>query len=76
MLTTVLLTSLAVAGAAVLWRNLSLEGSAIHEWLYNHTPKLHRRALLCGFCFTYWLALAATILFDPFHGWLPDAYRE
>jgi hypothetical protein len=43
------------------------------KWL---KPALHRllpfvpaKGLTCGFCFTYWLSLAAAVLFDPIAEW-------
>ncbi len=69
LLTVLFFTAMAVAGAAVLWRN----------WLADH-PRAERgiraalggynKVLLCGSCFTYWLSLAAVCMLRPFDGLL------
>ena len=64
------LSCLVVASAAVLWRNLIRPGTKLAH-LVDKLPQLLRRALACGFCFTYWLALIFILLFDPLTGWLP-----
>lgn len=63
-----LIISLAVAGTAVLWRNL------LHDvrWLRESVNRLwypFKRALACGFCFTYWLALFAVLAANPLQSW-------
>lgn len=61
----ILFTTTAVAGGAVLWRNW-LEH---HENWKNYLKKklgVFNKALLCGSCFTYWLALFALLINNPF----------
>jgi len=62
---------LAIAGIAVLWRNLILTSQAGKGWLARWVDALPMRlskSLTCGSCFTYWLALFFIFWFDPFNG--------
>ena len=62
---------LAIAGIAVLWRNLIFTSQAVNGWLARWVDALPMRlskSLTCGSCITYWLALAYSIWLDPFNG--------
>ncbi len=62
---------LAIAGVAVLWRNLIFTSQAGNGWLARWVDALPMRlskSLTCGSCITYWLALAYSIWLDPFNG--------
>lgn len=61
---------LTVAGIAVLWRNL-LKDLAWLKHLVGKLPWILKKAVSCGFCFTYWLSLFFVILCNPLQGWLP-----
>jgi hypothetical protein len=65
MLTTYFLSVMAVAGAAVIWRNW-LEGHpAFVDGLKRRSPRVVSKGLTCGSCFTYWLSLGFVLRFDP-----------
>lgn len=70
-----LLTSITVAGAAILWRNLIYD-SAKFGGALKKLPKQVHHALTCGFCFTFWLALASVIVFNPLRSWMPPSRME
>lgn len=36
-----------------------------------YIPYPFKRAITCTFCFGYWLALAASLVFDPLGAWNP-----
>lgn len=65
-----LLSAMAVAGLAVLWRNWLADHPHWQDWLENHFKNSHK-ALTCGSCFTYWLSLVFTITAKPLAGWMP-----
>ena len=64
----IFLSVCAIAGTAVLWRNWIEQHprtkSNIEKKLGGMSP-----LLLCGSCFTYWLALGTTIIHAPLGGW-------
>jgi hypothetical protein len=66
------LSSAAVAGVAVIWRNWITDHPNFKQWIENALGPL-KRTLLCGSCFTYWLALAFTITAEPISYWMPFA---
>ena len=70
-----ILTSMAVAGAAVLWRNWLEDHKSWKTWIMSRLGGLHK-AMTCGSCFTYWLALVATITLRPMEFWRPIASSE
>ncbi len=65
-----ILTSMAVAGAAVLWRNWLEDHKSWKTWITAHLGRLHK-SLTCGSCFTYWLGLVATLAVRPLDFWVP-----
>jgi hypothetical protein len=54
----------ALAGIAVLWRNWLEDHVAWKNWLANYFGVVSK-ALTCGSCFTFWIALAFVLAFDP-----------
>ena len=75
MFTNLFLLGFAVAGAAVLWRNLQESSESLRKAL-GALPALLGKSLTCGSCFTYWLSLFAVILFDPLSGWTLSNINE
>ncbi len=71
MITNFILTSCAIAGAAVVWRSFLYDFKWLREGIKSHTPIYIGKMLTCGTCFTYWLTLLVVIIFDPLAGWLP-----
>lgn len=67
MLIQLLITSLFVAGIAVCWRNLQTDLNALSSAL-SKLPYLLRKPLTCGFCFTFWAALATALIANPLAG--------
>ncbi len=63
--------SAAVASFSVIWRKLLNDLPALKRGIMERVPSPANRALTCGFCFTYWASLAATLLFDPLAPWHP-----
>lgn len=69
MLTNIFFSVCAIAGTAVLWRNWIEQ----HPQAKSHIEKTLGRmspVLLCGSCFTYWLAGALTIIHTPLAPWV------
>lgn len=67
MLTTLLLTSLIIAGFIVVFTQLREETSLGR--IVEKLPFPFSHAVGCPFCLSYWLALLAAILIEPFAGW-------
>jgi hypothetical protein len=65
------ITSFAVGSFSVIWRKLLNDLPRFRKNIDTHIPYPISRALICGFCFTYWLSLASLLIFDPLKGWLP-----
>ncbi|MEK7612193.1 MAG: hypothetical protein AAB407_02535 [Patescibacteria group bacterium] len=65
------MTSIVVAGTAVLWRSLLNNSAWLRNAVKNILPGKIAKAVTCGLCFTYWLALFAVIISDPLRGWVP-----
>lgn len=65
------MTALPIGGFAVIWRKLLNDLPQLRDGIRNHIPYPLSRALVCGFCFTYWLSLASLAVFDPLGAWLP-----
>ena len=61
---------MSVAGAAVLWRNWLEDHKNFKSWIVSSLGGLHK-AVTCGSCFTYWLALLFTIIIAPLVYWTP-----
>jgi hypothetical protein len=67
------LSAAAIAGTAVIWRNWLVD----HPWwktAITRTLGIFQKVLLCGSCFTYWLALSFTIAARPLEWWYPFGY--
>lgn len=64
-------STLSIAGFAVIWRNWIND----HLKYKNAIEKIlgsYKKILLCGSCFTYWVALIVTIINNP----LKDLWRD
>lgn len=68
-----MLTGMSVAGATVLWRNWLEDHKGLKSWIMNSLGGFHK-ALTCGSCFTYWLALIATLAIRPLETWQPLSF--
>lgn len=55
---------LAITGLSVLWRKILIDFSALDVFLQSRLGALGY-ALICGFCYTYWISLASVLLFGP-----------
>ena len=64
MLTQLFISACAVAGFAVIWRNWLAQHKKAELFLKEQLRGFSR-VLTCGSCFTYWLALAMTLVHDP-----------
>ena len=64
-----LIAAMAIGGATVLWRNWLNDHPSWKEGLKRLRSVGH--AMLCGSCFTYWVALAYVVLFDPLRLFVP-----
>lgn len=53
---------MSVAGVAVLWRNFLEMNPRVRDLLRKYLPAALFKALTCGSCFTYWIALAAVVM--------------
>lgn len=62
------LSIVSIAGVAVLWRNLLRDLPHLKKFVRS-LPNLLSRALLCGFCFTYWFSFLFLFIFNPLTGW-------
>lgn len=69
---TFFISGAAVAGVAVIWRNWISDHPNFKQWLEKTVGPLNK-VLLCGSCFTYWLALAFTLMAEPLSFWMPFA---
>ncbi|MGB7957713.1 MAG: hypothetical protein WCF77_02625 [Minisyncoccia bacterium] len=65
------MTGLAIGSVAVIWRKLLNDLPHLREGIKKYIPYPASRALVCGFCFAYWLSLGSLIVFNPLNGWLP-----
>ncbi len=70
MFTDYIFSILTIAGIAVLWRNLLHDLPKLKQFTHS-LPWFFRKALNCGFCFTFWISLFFVIIFNPLHDWLP-----
>ncbi len=57
--------STSVAGLAVIWRNWLEDHQNTKEYIKTKLGA-YNKVLLCGSCFTYWIALIALIFINPF----------
>ena len=75
MLLNFFLSSLVVAGIAVLWRALRMRHGNLVKFLRKHLGSF-ATAFLCGFCFTYWVSFIYLLFFNPLTDWqLPLRYN-
>jgi hypothetical protein len=70
MLINFFLSSCAIAGIAVLWRNILNDHVSLKEGIENKLKFFHK-IFTCGSCFTYWISLLFVVLSDPLDFWLP-----
>lgn len=68
-----LLGAMAIAGFAVIWRNILENHPSLKKWITSifSFGKIHK-VVTCGSCFTYWLALAYTLTITPLAAWTPS----
>jgi len=71
MIFNLVMTGLAVGSFSVIWRKLLNDLPRFRKGIKKYIPYPVSRALICGFCFTYWLSLGSLIVFNPLGGWLP-----
>ena len=71
MIFNLIMTALAIGSFAVIWRKLLNDLPQLRDGITKYIPYPASRALMCGFCFTYWLSLGSLIIFNPLNGWLP-----
>lgn len=60
-----LLVAGAVAGATLLWRTYRYDSDVAFNAYLNRLPYYFQKPITCGICITFWLSLAATIIFSP-----------
>jgi len=61
---------MSVAGIAVLWRNWLEDHKNFKKWIEKYSGGFSK-ALTCGSCFTYWIALFVTLVVQPLSFWTP-----
>jgi len=59
-----------VAGFSVIWRNWVEDHPRWESTIRKVLGNAHK-ILTCGPCFTYWLALAYTLVIHPLESWVP-----
>jgi hypothetical protein len=69
MITNLFLSAAAIAGFAVIWRNLLQKSKSLQSFLNTNFPYFLSYALQCGSCFTYWLTLLFLVFFNPLKNW-------
>ncbi len=57
-----ILIILGISGFSVLWRKILIDFPRVEIFLKSHLGAIGH-ALICGFCYTYWLSLAAVLIF-------------
>lgn len=55
---------LGISGLSVLWRKILIDFPKLDAFLQSWLGPIGY-ALICGFCYTYWLSLFAVLLFGP-----------
>lgn len=67
--------AMSVAGFSAIWRNWVEDHPRWESFIKKVLGKAHK-VLTCGPCFTYWVALAFTLIINPLNGWMPmnDSY--
>ncbi len=55
---------LGISGLSVLWRKILIDFPKLDTFLQSWLGAIGY-ALICGFCYTYWLSLAAVLVFGP-----------
>lgn len=66
----ILYLAFAIAGFAVIWRKLKRGHPALRAAIAR-IPEPFQTAIRCTTCFSYWLSLLATVLFEPLANALP-----
>jgi hypothetical protein len=59
-----------VAGIGMLWRRLFKDSARLQSVSQKNLPSLVFGALECPFCFTFWTALAVSLMLNPLSGWI------
>ncbi len=62
--------AMAVAGFSVIWRNWVEDHPSWEKTIRKVLGPAHK-ALTCGPCFTYWIALIFTLVAEPLDRWSP-----
>jgi len=76
MIFSLVLLAMSVAEIGMIWRALVTDNASLKSGLEKILPHLAFEAVTCSFCLTFWLSLAAAILFDPLRGFLPPLRLE
>jgi len=71
MFTDTIIIACALAGGAVVWRNLLHDLPRLRPFLFRTLPYIIAKPLTCGFCSTLWATLGLLFFIDPLHGWSP-----
>lgn len=71
MIFNIVMAGLAIGSFAVIWRKLLNDLPRLRDSIKKYIPYPISRALVCGFCFTYWLSLVSLVVFNPLGDWLP-----
>jgi hypothetical protein len=58
------ISTTALAGFAVLWRNWLADHANWKQWLRNHLGNF-AKIFTCGSCFTFWITLAFVLIVNP-----------
>jgi hypothetical protein len=73
MFQSIIFSVLSISGVAVLWRKLLHDHPVWKDWIVFHMPVLGK-ALTCGLCFTYWLALFFVLWRNPLPNWTGSVF--
>lgn len=58
-------SSLVISSIALLWRSTLTKNKNMGKYLKNIFPIFLGKALTCGLCFTYWVALFFALFYEP-----------
>lgn len=69
-----ILGAMAVAGLSAIWRNWIEDHISWEKFIKRTLGRMHK-VLTCGPCFTYWAALAYSLIFKPLAIWQPANFN-
>ncbi len=64
---------MSIAGLSAIWRNVIEDNPSSEKFIKKILGKAHK-VLTCGPCFTYWSALAYTLVLSPLEVWAPVSW--